>query len=145
MSCPCADKHDKCIMSKLNICGQKNIKGKAGTTTQSKALGNGECRVMGAPNTASMCHHTPLSLAHGSLFASPGSLQAAIPESLHLSKQEQFHKNRYSLAIWGGTEVWLCCLLHERDGGLRAPLSVGTVLWNPMHSLTRGHTAAPRG
>lgn len=30
-------------------------------------------------------------------------------------------------------------------GGLRAPLSVGTVLWNPMHSLTRGQTAAPKG
>lgn len=89
--------------------------------------------------TTQLC---PFPIAH---FPSLPSLQAAIPECLHLTKKEQFHEDRDCLATWGETDTRLCCLLHGRDGGLRALLSVGMVLWNLVHSLTRGQTAAPKG
>lgn len=76
-------------------------------------------------------------------FSPLPSLQAVIPEFFNLSKQVQFHKDRgQSLEV---EEMWLHCLLHGRDGGRRAPLSVGRELWNPMHSLTRGQTASSKG
>lgn len=147
MSCLCGDKHDKCIISKLNIYGQNSRKGKARTTAQEQSTEEQAGPMLWVhPDTASMCHHTALSLFHSSVSTSPTT--SGCYSWISSSQQAGAISRRQRETLWP-LEVEQTCgcaaSFPGGMGGLRAPLSVGTVLRNPMHSLTRGQTAAPKG
>lgn len=105
MSCLCGDKHDKCLISRLNIYGQNSRKGKARTTAQEQGTEEQAGPCYGCTLTQPPYATTQLCPFLTVQFPPLPPLQAVIPESLHLSKQEQFHENRDSLATWSRTDV----------------------------------------
>lgn len=114
--------------------------------SRAKHWGTGRPMLWVHPDTASMCHHTALSLSHSSVSTSPTT--SGCYSWISSSQQAGAISRRQRETLWP-LEVEQTCgcaaSFPGGMGGLRAPLSVGTVLRNPMHSLTRGQTAAPKG